>query len=54
MTNTDNQIVKIFNELLGTTEQQGLPGGVDILSYKSRIEYGCKLLGYSTSQRCAP
>lgn len=28
--------------------------GVEILDYKSRIEYGCKLLGYSQEQGCKP
>lgn len=27
---------------------------VDILDYKSRIRYGCKLLGYSEQQGCKP
>jgi filamentous hemagglutinin len=32
----------------------GANGGVSILDYKSRVEFGCKLLGYSKSQGCAP
>ena len=28
--------------------------GVDILNYKSRIRYGCKLLGYTEKQGCKP
>ncbi|MGE8351189.1 MAG: DUF637 domain-containing protein, partial [Pseudomonas protegens] len=35
-------------------ERQGVPGGVNILDYASRVEFGCKLLGYSKSQGCAP
>lgn len=35
-------------------DKQTVPGGVDILSYKSRINFGCKLLGYSASQGCRP
>ena len=30
------------------------PGGVDILNYESRVQYGCKLLGYGVGQGCAP
>lgn len=37
-----------------TSEQQGVKGGVDILDYKSRVEFGCKLLGYSAAQGCSP
>jgi filamentous hemagglutinin family protein len=32
----------------------GANGGVSILDYKSRVEFGCKLLGYSKSQGCVP
>jgi len=32
----------------------GISGGVDILDYKSRVEFGCKLLGYNASQGCVP
>lgn len=35
-------------------EKQGVVGGVNILDYQSRVEFGCKLLGYSKSQGCAP
>ncbi|WP_237507790.1 DUF637 domain-containing protein, partial [Pseudomonas carnis] len=35
-------------------ETQRIEGGVDILDYKSRVTFGCKLLGYSASQGCAP
>lgn len=31
-----------------------ISGGVDILDYKSRINYGCKLLGYGLAQGCTP
>lgn len=30
------------------------PGGVYILNYESRVQYGCKLLGYGVGQGCAP
>lgn len=35
-------------------EKQGVAGGVNILDYQSRVEFGCKLLGYSKSQGCTP
>ncbi|ROL74336.1 filamentous hemagglutinin [Pseudomonas protegens] len=35
-------------------ETQGAPGGINILDYASRVEFGCKLLGYSKSQGCVP
>ncbi|WP_267268482.1 filamentous hemagglutinin N-terminal domain-containing protein [Pseudomonas protegens] len=35
-------------------ERQGVPGGINILDYASRVEFGCKLLGYSKSQGCTP
>ncbi len=35
-------------------EKQIMPGGIDILDYTSRIEFGCKLLGYSAAQGCQP
>jgi len=34
--------------------QSGVSGGINILDYKSRIEYGCKLLGYGVEQGCVP
>jgi filamentous hemagglutinin len=37
-----------------TDEKQGQPGGVDILDYRSRVQYGCKLLGYSADLGCKP
>jgi filamentous hemagglutinin len=37
-----------------TNDKQGQPGGVNILDYKSRVEYGCRLLGYSAAQGCSP
>ncbi|AZD61909.1 Putative large exoprotein, ShlA/HecA/FhaA family [Pseudomonas chlororaphis subsp. aurantiaca] len=36
------------------SEKQGVSGGINILDYRSRVEFGCKLLGYSKSQGCAP
>jgi filamentous hemagglutinin len=44
VTNTD-----IFGELVS-----GLSGGINILDYKSRVEYGCKILGYGEKQGCTP
>jgi len=32
----------------------GANGGVSILDYTSRVEFGCKLLGHTKSQGCAP
>jgi len=37
-----------------TDKKQGMPGGIDILDYKSRVKFGCKLLGYSEAQGCKP
>ena len=54
ITNTDNSMLTMLAPIFGTTARQGQSGGVDILNYKSRIEYGCKLLGYSASQGCTP
>ncbi|WP_347904658.1 filamentous hemagglutinin N-terminal domain-containing protein [Pseudomonas purpurea] len=34
--------------------KQGVVGGVNVLDYKSRVEFGCKLLGYSKGQGCTP
>jgi filamentous hemagglutinin len=41
-----------LNPLIG--DKQGVAGGINILSYDSRVEYGCKLLGLSKGQGCAP
>ncbi|WP_202801123.1 hypothetical protein [Cupriavidus basilensis] len=35
-------------------EKQTQPGGINILDYKSRVNYGCKLLGYGDTQGCKP
>ncbi|WP_189471676.1 DUF637 domain-containing protein, partial [Litchfieldella qijiaojingensis] len=35
-------------------DMKQMSGGVDILDYDSRIEYGCKLLGYDAAQGCSP
>ncbi|WP_273820419.1 DUF637 domain-containing protein [Pseudomonas asplenii] len=35
-------------------DRQGMDGGINILDYKSRVEFGCKLLGYSAAQGCTP
>ncbi|MBK8525520.1 MAG: hypothetical protein IPL58_16680 [Betaproteobacteria bacterium] len=37
-----------------TDSKQGQPGGVKLLDYKSRVEFGCRLLGYNASQGCNP
>lgn len=52
-TNTDLVLLGAGNNII-TSERQGLSGGIDISDYKSRIEYGCKLLGYSVLEGCAP
>lgn len=31
-----------------------ISGGVDVLDYKSSVEFNCKLLGYGVSQGCKP
>ncbi|SDU21849.1 DUF637 domain-containing protein [Pseudomonas orientalis] len=43
-----------FIKYIPFVETQRIEGGVDILDYKSRVKFGCKLLGYSASQGCAP
>ncbi|UOO81464.1 hypothetical protein LVJ83_10985 [Uruburuella testudinis] len=30
------------------------PGGINILNYGSRVQYGCKILGYTEKQGCTP
>ena len=52
ITNTDNFIN--VETLPWGSEQQGQPGGIDILDQQSRIKFGCKLMGYSESQGCKP
>ena len=52
-TDTEIKVLGAGNNPL-TSEQQGQPGGIDILDYKSRVEYGCKLLSYTSSQGCKP
>lgn len=53
MTNTE--VNPLFNDTdLSIDTKQGMPGGVDILDYKSRVEFGCKLMDYSASQGCQP
>jgi len=37
-----------------TPEEQKIEGGLNLLDKKSRIQYGCKLLGYSEKQGCKP
>lgn len=40
----------IFNPISSSISRTG----VDILDYKSRVTYGCQLLGYSVKQGCKP
>jgi filamentous hemagglutinin len=59
---SDRVVFTIASKLITNTdyavgaklEKQGQPGGVDILDYKSRVQYGCKLLDYSANQGCKP
>jgi hypothetical protein len=37
-----------------TDDKKGMPGGINMLDLKSRIKYGCKLLGYSVQDGCSP
>lgn len=39
---------------IGLDERQGMPGGVKLIDYSSRMEYGCRLLGYGQEQGCVP
>ena len=47
-TNKTSLIGQLFDD------RKTIKGGVDILDYKSRVEYGCKLLGYDAFRGCAP
>ena len=49
---TTRKITQPWNFIID--EKQRVEGGVDILDIKSRIRYGCKLLGYSEEQGCKP
>src|SRR5450830_1696562 len=51
---TDMSKFATNTDYFGVVGGNGISGGVDILDYKSRIEYGCKLLGYGEKQGCAP
>jgi len=44
-----NSNVNVF-----VSDNQVMPGGIDILNYASRVKYGCKLLGYTEAQGCKP
>jgi filamentous hemagglutinin len=35
-------------------DKQAMSGGIDILDYKSRVKFGCKLLGHGAAQGCQP
>ena len=48
MTDTSGLAGRFLND------RQGMEGGIDILDYKSRVAFGCKLLGYSAAQGCTP
>ncbi|MBD9398679.1 hemagglutinin repeat-containing protein [Pseudomonas sp. PDM11] len=48
LTNSNYKTDLILNE--ASTQ----PGGIDILDYASRVQYGCKLLGYGAAQGCKP
>jgi len=37
-----------------TNKKNGMPGGINMLDLRSRIEYGCRLLGYSAKDGCSP
>ena len=47
MTDSDKGAAKLPVDVPGITD------GVDILDYRSRVEFGCKLLDYDASQGCA-
>lgn len=53
LTDTDIPYLGSGNNML-TSDRQGQSGGVDVTSYESRVNYGCKLLGYNASQGCGP
>ncbi|NEN75600.1 hemagglutinin, partial [Pelistega sp. NLN82] len=46
------KLFNFFNNLFDLEKHKGIDGGVDILNQKSRIEYGCMLLGYTKEQGC--
>jgi filamentous hemagglutinin len=50
MTNSNGIPFKAFEAMGAMKESQTQPGGVNILDYKSRVSYGCRLLGYSAAQ----
>lgn len=35
-------------------DKQAMSGDIDILDYKSRVKFGCKLLGHGAAQGCQP
>ncbi len=43
-----------LTSLAGLEQKQTMPGGVEILDYESRINYGCKLLGLHGQSACSP
>ena len=49
---TSNKIFSIIPNPLD--ERKKIEDGVNMLDYKSRIKYGCKLMGYSEKQGCKP
>lgn len=57
---SDNELFQFMSKTITNTDitpiddAKGQSGGVDLLDYNSRIEYGCRLLGYGADQGCAP
>ncbi|HGH6167888.1 TPA: DUF637 domain-containing protein, partial [Neisseria meningitidis] len=49
---TSNKIFSIIPNPLD--ERKKIEDGINMLDYKSRIKYGCKLMGYSEKQGCKP
>ncbi|MDR0779181.1 MAG: hypothetical protein LBF16_00580, partial [Pseudomonadales bacterium] len=53
-TKASNYITDTSTLIGSKLEKQGQPGGINIIDYKSRVQFGCKLLGYSADQGCGP
>jgi len=55
ISDSDSWVFSAFETLNFLSDIQiSMPGGIDFLSYESRVMYGCKLLGYSAADGCAP
>ncbi|WP_394182141.1 hemagglutinin repeat-containing protein [Marinomonas posidonica] len=52
-TDTSIPILGAGNNIF-TEEKQGVSGGIQVINYESRVNYGCKLMEYSESQGCSP